>query len=71
MTSKYFRERYNFTQKEFAERFNIPLRTVQNWELRECMPEYLSGLLYEIMILDNKVKELNKEIRKLELESLG
>jgi DNA-binding transcriptional regulator YiaG len=36
----------NWTQKEFAEYFNIPRRTLQDWEIGERrMPEYLLHLM--------------------------
>ena len=38
----------NITQKEFAERFNIPVSTVKNWDARDCMPEYVFYMACEI-----------------------
>lgn len=35
------REKANMSQSEFANRFAIPLRTLQNWEYRGGCPVYL------------------------------
>lgn len=46
MTIKELRERSGMTRPQFAEYFEIPYRTVQDWELgnRKC-PEYLIKLI--------------------------
>lgn len=46
MTYKELRKESGMNQTEFARYFNIPRRTVQNWDLsvREC-PEYLLELM--------------------------
>lgn len=46
MDIKQIREKYGLTRKEFCEYFNIPYRTLQNWELgdREC-PDYVRDLI--------------------------
>lgn len=46
MTLKKLREASGMSRPKFAEYFEIPYRTVQNWELgmREC-PEYLIKLM--------------------------
>lgn len=33
------------TQAQLAERYSIPIRTVQNWDQRACMPLYVEGLI--------------------------
>ena len=51
MTFKELRERSGMSRGQFAEYFDIPYRTIQNWELglREC-PEYLLKLMeYKLM----------------------
>lgn len=60
MTFKELRERSGMTRGQFAEYFEIPYRTVQNWELglREC-PEYLLKLMeYK---LENEGTKGNKQ----------
>lgn len=46
MTFKELREQSGMSRGQFAEYFEIPYRTVQNWELglREC-PDYLLKLM--------------------------
>lgn len=46
MTIREIRKQTGLTQKQFAEYFSIPHRTIQNWEggQREC-PEYLLDLI--------------------------
>lgn len=46
MTLKELRERSGMSRGQFAEYFDIPYRTIQNWELglRDC-PEYLLKLM--------------------------
>lgn len=48
-------------RKEFAEYFNIPYRTLQNWELelREA-PEYVAELI------EYKIKKENDEMNKID-----
>lgn len=46
------RESTNMNRKQFSEYFDIPYRTMQDWELgNRSMPEYLYRLMaYKIMI---------------------
>ena len=46
MTIKTLREASGMTQKAFSEYFNIPKRTIEDWEgeRRKC-PEYLLSLM--------------------------
>lgn len=57
MTVKEMRTRLGLTQSEFAEKYNIPIRTIQNWECghREC-PQYVLELLeFKVMYdIENK-----------------
>lgn len=57
MTVKEMRTRLGITQSEFAEKYNIPIRTIQNWECgsREC-PQYVLELLeFKVMYdIENK-----------------
>jgi DNA-binding transcriptional regulator YiaG len=57
MTFKELRERSGMTRGQFAEYFEIPYRTVQNWELglREC-PGYLLKLMQYKLDHENKNK---------------
>jgi DNA-binding transcriptional regulator YiaG len=52
MTIKEICEKYGFTQTALAQRFNIPLRTVQDWHSgRRTPPEYVVNMMVEL--LDN------------------
>lgn len=55
MNFKELREGSGLSRTEFAKHFEIPYRTVQNWELglREC-PEYLLKLLKYKLDHENK-----------------
>lgn len=46
MNLKELRERYGLTRHQFCDYFDIPYRTVQDWELgnRQC-PDYLVKLI--------------------------
>lgn len=56
MNFKEIRELSGMNLKQFSEYFNIPYRTVQNWDLglRQC-PEYVLELIYY---------KLNNEMKK-------
>ena len=38
MNIKELRKKTNMTQKEFADKYNIPVRTIQKWEEMEPLP---------------------------------
>lgn len=47
MTIREFRLMLGIKQKDFAEKYHIPLRTLQDWESgRRKPPEYLPPLLF-------------------------
>ena len=58
---KWLRERTGLNRKEFSLHFEIPLRTVEDWEAgRRTPPEYLPRLLeYQI-----KYEELQQKIQE-------
>ena len=57
MNIKLLRQTTGLNQKEFSERYRIPLRTLQNWETdsassaRKC-PQYVSYLLEKAVTMD-------------------
>ena len=57
MTFKELREGSGMTRGQFAEYFEIPYRTVQNWELglRVC-PDYLLKLMQYKLVNEGKIK---------------
>lgn len=60
MTTHKIRQDLNMTQKEFSQRYNIPLGTVRNWDARNCMPSYCASIFSEIISLKNRLNELEK-----------
>lgn len=62
MTIKEMRQQFGDTQEEFAERYGIPFRTIQNWESKtRTPPEYVKTLLERRVRLDL----LNRRMAKL------
>lgn len=56
MTIKDFRIMCGLSQKELSEAYEIPIRTVQDWEAgRRKPPEYLVKLLFFKMAFDHPV----------------
>lgn len=57
MTIKELRKRSGMTQKQFADYFEIPHRTLQNWEgnINKC-PEYLLKLMQYKLENENIIK---------------
>ena len=50
MTLKEVCEKYKITQTELAQRFGIPLRTVQGWYLGERKPpDYVVRMIVELL----------------------
>ena len=58
MTFKELRELSRMSRSEFSKYFDVPYRTVQNWELelREC-PEYLLKLMQYKLEKENIIKK--------------
>lgn len=53
------------TQKEFAEYFGIPYRTVQDWFAgRRNMPDYVLRLMIYKLEVEKKVQGLSKELEQ-------
>lgn len=69
LTVKDIRAKAGLTQPELANRFCIPLRTVQNWEQRECCPDYVVMMMADALELTDLAKaapkvDLREEIGK-------
>ncbi len=55
MTIKDIRKLYNMSQSEFARRFSIPVRTLQQWEQHKSEPsDALINCLYEIYVREHE-----------------
>lgn len=51
---KTIRAKDNLTQREFAEKFNIPLKTIQKWECNgSTPPEYIPQLIDKVIFMEN------------------
>lgn len=62
-TTKYIRERFDLTQKEIAAYWDIPIRTVENWDHRMTMPKYISNMMLDALITRYlKIEEQYKAI---------
>ncbi|MBQ8234511.1 MAG: helix-turn-helix domain-containing protein [Bacilli bacterium] len=60
MTIKEIRLKTGLTQKQFSEKYHIPIRSIQNWEtgVRKC-PKYVITML-------NMIVDLNLELTECE-----
>lgn len=66
MTIKEMRELLGLTQSQFAEKYEIPKRSIENWEggQRKC-PEYVLKLLERVVKLDYvEIAPFDAAIRK-------
>lgn len=48
--TKDYRRKHELTQKEFSKIFKVPLRTIENWDYRNSMPEYYLYLVEQITL---------------------
>lgn len=56
MDIKDLRKQKNMTQKEFAEYFQIPLRTLQEWEQKRSIPaSYVIKMIARIIELEKLI----------------
>ena len=62
---KSIRHSLNLTQKQFAEKYGIPLATVQDWEHgRRVPPTYIPYMCKKIANLESIIEELEKKQNK-------
>ena len=56
MTIAEMRERLNVSRAEFSRRYNIPIRTLENWESEKSKcPDYVRQLLERAVLEDCEV----------------
>ena len=55
-STHWFREKMGLSQKELAEKFDIPIGTVKNWDARYNMPKYIDAMFFEIVTLNDNLK---------------
>lgn len=72
MTIKDLRTRSKMTQKQFAEFFGIPQRSIENWEggQRKC-PQYLLDLMEYKLKKENIIKDEKQQKMKEHLKDLS
>ena len=65
MTVKELRAKTGLSQSRFADRFKIPLRSVQHWEQgRQDPPPYVVSMIERILELEELCKQLNERLSK-------
>ena len=58
---KELRKKTGLSQSKFAAKFEIPVRTLQQWEQGiSAPPEYLVGMMAYIMLLEEKMEIISK-----------
>ena len=59
-TIKELCDQYGLSQSALARRFNIPLRTIQDWYAgRRTPPEYVVGMMAEILANDKSIPKVD------------
>lgn len=62
MTVKELRAKTGLSQSRFADRFGIPIRSVQHWEQgRQDPPPYVVSMIERIIELEEECKRLKEE----------
>ena len=65
MTVKELRVKTGLSQSRFADRFGIPIRSVQHWEQgRQDPPSYVVSMIERILELEELCKQLNERLSK-------
>lgn len=68
MTVEEMRKAVNMTKADFSKKYNIPYRTVQDWELgNRVPPEYVVELLERAVIQDfpDRIKAYSEKIKEM------
>lgn len=53
MTIKELRQLTGLSQSQFSQKFNIPVRTLQNWEIGKAQPApYIPEMIEKILTLE-------------------
>lgn len=67
-STKEIREKYGMTVKELGDMFDIPVRTIENWEYRGCCPDYVAAMMERSLGLMVKIcqheLELEEDVEK-------
>lgn len=51
MDTKSLREKFNMSQRDFSNFFDVPYGTVKNWDARSCAPVYFVILCERFLAL--------------------
>ena len=69
---KNIRENMGLNRKQFAEQFEIPLRTVEDWEAgKRKMPQYLLRLIMYKVKIETMAKNVKKDLTKQEVSNVN
>lgn len=60
----YKKDMKKLTQRELAELFEIPYRTVTNWDNRKCMPEWMENIVNALVDAESSRQVLEAELVK-------
>lgn len=52
MNTKEIRRITGLTQKQLANKFDVPYATLRNWDARDCMPEYMYKMMVKFIRLE-------------------
>lgn len=63
-STKQLREEMGLTQEQLSRKYEIPLRTVQNWESRFCCPAYVLRMMQWNDYLERENQRLEKLVQK-------
>lgn len=65
MPIKELRKNLGITQREFAQKFDVPLHTVQMWEQGQRNPkEYTVKMIVRLIECERRISELEMELRE-------
>lgn len=59
MKTTEIRKKLGMNQKELAEAYDIPVKTVRNWDSGDCCPEYVINMLKERLVIKEAYDKLN------------
>ena len=63
-TLKDIRERLNYSRVKFSREYNIPIRTIENWDTRNNLTEYTEILIKYTLFIEEVNKDYERIIEK-------
>lgn len=64
MTTKGLRERWGLTGSQLSKKFDVPIRTIQNWDYRDSAPDYVIYMMEMVLELEQKNGVLSKDLER-------